>query len=81
MERATPSARVAANIRAELARHRTSGSALARHLGIPQSAVSRRLNGHVAFDLDQLPAIAEFLGVPVAALLADPPDVAGAISA
>lgn len=72
----TPGEQVAASIRAELARQRKSGSALARHLGVPQSSVSRRLLGHVPFDVDQIAATAEFLGVPMSALL--PREEAGA---
>ncbi len=61
--------RVAATIRAELARRRISQSALARELGMAQTAVSRRLTGQVPFDVNELHAIANHLGLPPAALL------------
>jgi transcriptional regulator with XRE-family HTH domain len=73
----TPGEQVAASIRAELARQRKSGSSLARHLGMTQSAVSRRLLGHVPFDVDQIAATAAWLGVPLTALLPSD-DAAGA---
>jgi transcriptional regulator with XRE-family HTH domain len=69
VEQKSPGEQVAASVRAELARQRKSGSALARHLGLPQSAVSRRLLGHVPFDVDQLAATAAWLNVPITDLL------------
>ena len=61
--------RVAATVRAELARQAKTGSALARHLGMPQSAVSRRLQGAIAFTVEDLVAVAEWLDIPVTTLL------------
>lgn len=59
----------AANIRAEMARRRITGRALADQLGRSQMWLSRRLNGDTAFGLDELEAVAAAIGVPVAQLL------------
>lgn len=67
---------VAGAVRAELARRRIPQSALADRLGQSQQAVSRRLRGVVAFDVAELAAIAEFLNVPVTALLPAPAEAA-----
>lgn len=69
MEIATASQRVAANVRAELGRHRKSQADLAQALGRSQPYVSRRLVGRVAFGVDEVEQIAGWLGVPVALLL------------
>lgn len=69
MQATTPSQAVAANVRAEMARSRVSQSAIAKHLGIGQTAVSRRLTGDVAFDVNEVAAIAAFLDVPLATLM------------
>ena len=63
-------ATTAAEVRAEMARQRRSGVELATHLDLSQQAVSRRLAGEVAFDLDELAAVAEWLGVPLQTLIA-----------
>jgi transcriptional regulator with XRE-family HTH domain len=76
MEIASTSQRVAANVRAELGRHRRSQGDLGRALGRSQPYVSRRLNGTVSFGVDEVAAIAAWLGVPVSALLEDPAAVA-----
>jgi len=60
---------VAATVRAEAARTKTSQAQLAELLGVSQAAVSRRLSGATPFELDELPPVAELLGVPVAALI------------
>ncbi len=65
----TAAARVAASVRAEMARRRVTQSDVAKALGMKQTAVSRRLTGQVPFDVNELTAVAAFLGVPVAALL------------
>ena len=62
------------NIRAEMARKRKRQADLAALLGIAQSGVSARMNGKVPFDLHELFLIADWLGVSVHALLADPHD-------
>ena len=61
--------RVAAAVRAELARQNKSGSALARHLNLPQTSISKRMHGRVPFTADQLVAVAEWLDIPVTTLL------------
>jgi hypothetical protein len=65
-------ARISANIRAELLRQCTSVGWLAYALGMSHSALALRLDGAVLFDTDELAAIAENLGVPIAALIAAP---------
>lgn len=59
---------VAANIRAELARRRVSARTAAAELGLTQSALSRRLRGHVDFSASEVQTIATFLGVAVSSL-------------
>lgn len=63
--------RPAANIRAEMARRSVRQIALAKHLGLSQTAVSRRLNGETEFSVAELVAVAGLLGVPAASLLGD----------
>lgn len=63
---------VAAEVRAHLARARKSGRAAALELGWTQPYMSRRLNGDIAFDVDDLAALAELLGVPVIAFFQSP---------
>lgn len=59
----------AEEIRVILARRRMSAAELARRTGIKQSTMSRRMTGETAFDLDDLEAIAEVLGIAVGDLL------------
>lgn len=59
----------AEEIRVILARRRMSAAELSRRTGIRQQALSRRMTGETAFDLDDLERIAEVLGVSVADLL------------
>lgn len=63
--------RVAANVRAELAARRLSGTALATALGITRSTMYRRLDGRSTWPVDDLEKVADFLGVDVLSLLAD----------
>jgi transcriptional regulator with XRE-family HTH domain len=56
---------VAAEVRAELARHRLSGVRAAKALGWTQNYISRRLSGAVPFDVADLAALADLLEVPV----------------
>jgi transcriptional regulator with XRE-family HTH domain len=56
---------VAEEVRVAMARRRISGSALARLMGKDQTWVSRRLRGLVAFDMDDLEAIAAVLEAQV----------------
>ena len=60
-----PLSTIGANVRAELARHGKSQSALAQVLGIAQPGVSKRLAGTVEFGAGELIKVATFLGVPV----------------
>ena len=63
------STQVAANVRAEMARQRKRQADLGEVLGLTQGAVSKRLNGAVALDVDEVGKIARFLDVSVASLL------------
>ena len=70
MPKRTAVERVAANIRAELARKGISQADLAATLHKSQPTVSRRLLGRVPFSVDELDIIAGVLGVPMAELVA-----------
>lgn len=63
---------VAAQVRAEVARVKLSGRAIASALGVDPSYVSRRMTGHTPFTPDELAMIAMLLHVPVSALLPEP---------
>jgi transcriptional regulator with XRE-family HTH domain len=63
---------VSGQVRAEMARARLSGTQLARLLGVSHPYLSRRLNGAVAFDTDDLHSISEALGVAVVDLMRTP---------
>jgi transcriptional regulator with XRE-family HTH domain len=65
----TPTKQTGANIRAEIARRKISQTTLAEHLGLSQTSVSARLSGRTAFDVNEVHAIAVFLGVPLSVLL------------
>lgn len=56
-------------IRAEMARHGLTQTALADALGITQPGVSARLRGRIDWRLGELQAVAEVLGVPLDTLL------------
>lgn len=56
-------------VRAELARRRISGREMARTLGWSAATTSRRLSGSSPFDIDELAAVAGFLGLAVGDLL------------
>lgn len=60
---------IAGNVRATLGRKKSSQTALAKVLAKSQAAVSRRLNGELAFDMDELMLICEHYRVPLADLL------------
>lgn len=64
--------RTAEEIRALLARRKMSATQLARHMGISQAYIWRRLSGETAFDLDDLEKIAVILDVEVTNLLPVP---------
>lgn len=63
------SRRVAARIARLLEDRGMSGRALSRATGIPQKSLSRKLSGETAFDLDDLPLVADALGVKIPELL------------
>lgn len=52
-----------------MARQRKRQTDLGDVLGLTQGAVSKRMSGTVALDVDEVGKIASFLGVPVSALL------------
>lgn len=54
---------VARRLRGELGQLRISVSEAARRMGITQSALSRRMNGDVTFDVEELDHICTVLGV------------------
>jgi hypothetical protein len=59
------SSRVAAEVRAEMARQRLSGARVAKALGWSPMYLSRRVSGQTPFDVDDLEALASLLGVAV----------------
>lgn len=59
----------AANVRNEMERKKIGQVALAELVGMSQSALSRRLLGHIAFDVTELDLIAQALRVPVSRLI------------
>jgi transcriptional regulator with XRE-family HTH domain len=67
----THTERVAATVRAEVARRRITQSQIAEVLGLSQMAVSRRLSGAVPFDVEELGKVAALLGVPASTLLGE----------
>jgi transcriptional regulator with XRE-family HTH domain len=71
MQPKSPAEQVASNVRAELGRHRYTQTAVAQHLGLSQTAVSRRLLGQVPFDVNEIHSLATWFGVPVASLLGE----------
>jgi hypothetical protein len=60
---------IADTIRAELARRRLKARDLAPALGLMVRAVERRLSGEVAFELDELPVVADFFGMRLSDLV------------
>lgn len=62
-------AAVAAEVRAEVARKQISQDKLAAQVGCSRQALNRRLTGTTPFDVAELAAIAEALGVPVTQFL------------
>jgi transcriptional regulator with XRE-family HTH domain len=72
--------RTAGAVRAELARRRISGRELARGLGWSVPTTWRRLSGTSPFDVNELAAVAAYLGVPVASLVSDEDPAAQAAS-
>ena len=62
---------VASNIRAESARRGVVQSDIASALGVQQGTISRRWRGGRAWPLEDLPTVADMLGVSVAYLVTD----------
>ncbi len=62
--------RVAANVRAELARQGITQTALAAKLQKSQPFIARRLSGRVALDIEDLAGISAVLDIPMAVLVA-----------
>ncbi len=60
-------------IRVALARTRTPVSRVAEAINKTPQTVSRKLSGQLPITLDELHAIADMLGVPVASLIEDHP--------
>jgi len=67
----TAGERTAATVRAELARQRKSGRELSRALDWSTASTWRRLSGTHPFDINELAAVADFLGVPLSSLISD----------
>ena len=64
--------RVAAEVRAEVARQQLTHKWLAEQLGISQPQVTKRRNGVLPMDTAELDRIAVALGVPVERFLGTP---------
>lgn len=73
----TTTRRVAANLRAEVARQGLTQTALASRLNMSQQAVSRRLSGRHGLTVDDLQAFSEALDLPIEQLIADQSAKAG----
>lgn len=67
--------RVAAEVRAEVARQNVTQDRVAQILGVAQPNVSRRLNGKQPFDTDELDKLAVAFGIPVDRFLNAPASV------
>ena len=70
MSSVTPAERVAAEVRAALAREGKPQRFVGEVLGLSQPAVSRRMRGEVAFNVTELDLLAIALGVSVSAFYA-----------
>lgn len=68
----SPTTFVSANVRAEMARRRITQQQVAEALGLKQGSVSKRLNGRVPWDVNEVSTVADLLGVPVSALIGEP---------
>lgn len=60
--------RVAKNIHSEVYKAGHNNSALALKLGLSRQAISQKMRGEVAFSLNEVGAVAEWLNIPVATL-------------
>lgn len=68
---------VAGEVRAWMARRGVSQVVLSAGVGIGQSQISKRLNGKIPFDVDELDRIAKFLGIDLLTLLGGAPRIGG----
>lgn len=68
--------RIAAEVRAEMARQRLTQRDVAKVLDLTQPAVQLRLVGTRAFRAEELVKLADALGVPAAQFLAEDAEVA-----
>ena len=68
------SLRVAAEVRAWMARRGVRQETLAAQMGLSQSALSMRLRGRTRWTINDLAAVSEALDVPMATLLAPRPE-------
>ena len=59
---------VTANIRAELARRGRTQGDLAEALGMHPMTISKRMTGQADWWIGEIPAAADWLGIPLAAL-------------
>lgn len=66
------SPRVAANVRAELARQNKTRRELAAALRVDEHRIGKRTRGLVPFSVDEIVAVARFLGVTVEELVGRP---------
>ncbi|WP_026937829.1 helix-turn-helix domain-containing protein [Gulosibacter molinativorax] len=62
------SKRIAAEVRAIIARDQLSQSVVAKAANLSDSQFSRRLNGHIPFSADEVAAIAKAIGTNVSVL-------------
>jgi transcriptional regulator with XRE-family HTH domain len=76
METKTPRERVAAEVRACIARSGMKPTAIAQLTGIAQSTLSRKLSAQSSFDVDELHTIARALDVDVRSFFPRPIPVA-----
>ena len=60
---------VSGNVRAEMARRRVTQKELSEAFGIAQTQISKRLNGRSEWRVNDLPPIAEALGVSIDVLI------------
>jgi transcriptional regulator with XRE-family HTH domain len=67
----TTTERTAAIVRAEVARHKLSSKELETLLKRSRTTVWRRLNGEYPFDVEELSAIADRLGIPLGTFFAE----------
>lgn len=72
-----PAVVIGRNIRAEMVRRGIRQVDLAQTLGMLQSSLSARLSGRIAFDVNELHAVAEALGMPACELLSGSKPSAG----